>query len=73
MTLFGFQLLSAIMSVVKIEKKVYFFYARFKPPSFDLRIENLIQPCLDILVVLLTTVLQGKHYYQFYYMHSVAA
>lgn len=40
---------------------VYFYYARFKPPSFDLRIENLIQPCIDILIVLLTTVMQGRN------------
>lgn len=59
--------LSSASGNVEKSNQVYFFYARFKPPSFDLRIENLIQPCLDILVVLLTTVLQGKRFNELYF------
>ena len=50
---------SNFFSFLYLYLTVYFYYARFKPPSFDLRIENLIQPCIDVLIVLLTTVMQG--------------
>ena len=44
---------------------VYFYYARYKPPSLDLRIENLIQPGIDILVVFILIFLQCRNVYRY--------
>ena len=40
---------------------VYFYYARYKPPSLDLRMENMIQPIIDICVVFILVIIQIRN------------